>query len=343
MDSRRVVRMIVRQLGGQNNIQELARCKNRIRLVLKDEKECNMEKLNRIDCVKGSFIASGQLQLVMAEAYMELIYSALEQIVSERKRMDAGKVAIEEIVQNQGQLTNIKEMKKRRMTVLYEDGRVVLYGLFAGCVGAVSVSYLSERLRLFALVGSICVIVLLCLTDHRLKRKNAFVTSKSVQSEENGTSKNNETEFTEQVYSPMCGKVIPLKEVEDETFASGVLGKGVAILPEGEYVKAPFDGEVQLLYDSCHALALKGKTLHLLIHIGIDTAKLAGEYFHPLVKNGQSFKKGETLLQFDRQKILDAGKLIISPIIIINADEYEKVEITGRDTTDYERILMEVR
>ena len=126
------------------------------------------------------------------------------------------------------------------------------------------------------------------------------------------------------VYSPLEGKLIPMTEVPDETFASKALGDGVAVIPEKGCVYAPFDGEVEMVYDTGHAIGLvREDGMEVLIHVGINTVELGGKYYTTKVSNGQKIKKGDLLLEFDMDEIAKAGYSLVTPVIVTNSDEYE--------------------
>ena len=122
---------------------------------------------------------------------------------------------------------------------------------------------------------------------------------------------------------PMDGKLIPLGEVADETFASGVLGAGVALEPTDGTVYAPFDGTVETLLDSHHAIGLRSADgVELLVHIGRDTVALNGQRFTAFVKVGDTVKKGQRLLACDLDAVRAAGYDITTPVIVTNTDEF---------------------
>jgi PTS system beta-glucosides-specific IIC component len=124
----------------------------------------------------------------------------------------------------------------------------------------------------------------------------------------------------------MTGTVLGLSQIPDPTFASGLLGQGVAIIPSDNKVIAPFAGEVASLFQTRHAIGLLSHSgIELLIHVGIDTVRLDGKPFTAHVKVGDTFRAGDLLLEFDRQAILDAGYDLATPIIITNSDEYPEV------------------
>ena len=129
------------------------------------------------------------------------------------------------------------------------------------------------------------------------------------------------------ISSPMTGKLVELKEVNDATFASGLMGKGVAIVPSVGEAVAPEDGEVVSLFRTKHAIGFQTDSgAEMLIHIGIDTVKLDGQHFEAHVEAGQKVKKGERLVSFDIGAIKLAGFEVTTPIIITNSDDYLDVE-----------------
>lgn len=119
------------------------------------------------------------------------------------------------------------------------------------------------------------------------------------------------------IASPLSGEVIPMNEVPDDTFASGVLGGGVAILPSEGKIVAPADATVSMLPASRHAIGLTlDDGTELLIHIGINTVELNGEGFTALVREGDKVNKGQTILTFDPAYLTAQGYSIITPVIV---------------------------
>ena len=126
--------------------------------------------------------------------------------------------------------------------------------------------------------------------------------------------------------SPLNGKVIELSKVNDSTFSNEILGKGVAIIPEEGVVYAPFDGKIDVFFQTGHAIGLvNNEGTEALIHVGIDTVNLNGEFFHPQKQSGDEIKKGEVLLKFDIDKLKDAGYDIVTPVIISNTNDYADI------------------
>ena len=129
------------------------------------------------------------------------------------------------------------------------------------------------------------------------------------------------------ILSPMTGTVLALDQVPDTTFASGLLGNGVAIIPAIGEVRAPFAGEIASLFVTKHAIGLlSDRGVELLIHVGVDTVKLNGAHFTSYVQPGDKVQPGDLLLTFDRQAILDAGYSLATPVIVSNSDTFSAVD-----------------
>lgn len=129
-----------------------------------------------------------------------------------------------------------------------------------------------------------------------------------------------------QISSPLSGEVVPLSMVNDPTFASEIMGQGVAIRPDSGTLFAPFDGYVASIFKSHHAIGLKSEQgVELLIHIGLDTVKLQGDGFSLLVQTGEKITEGMPLIQFDLDKITHLGFDTTTPIFITNSHDYLEI------------------
>ena len=140
------------------------------------------------------------------------------------------------------------------------------------------------------------------------------------------------------VKSPVEGTVKDLAEVNDNVFAEGLMGKGIAIEPKVGKVVAPFDGIVEAIFKTNHAIGLKSKDgAEVLIHIGLDTVNLEGNHFKSHIEKGQAIKAGDLLVEFDIDAIKKEGYDVITPVIITNSDNFKDVmavkngEVTNKD------------
>jgi len=144
------------------------------------------------------------------------------------------------------------------------------------------------------------------------------------------------------LYLPIKGSILPLSEVNDYLFSKKIMGEGLAIKPEDNFIYSPVDGEVVLIYDTKHALALKTKEgLQLLIHIGIDTVKLEGRGFASYVKVGDMVMTGDKLVFFDRE-FIEKKVSSITPIVITNPELIENFDINYKANNNGD-LLAEIR
>jgi PTS system beta-glucosides-specific IIC component len=143
------------------------------------------------------------------------------------------------------------------------------------------------------------------------------------------------------IASPMSGPCIALDTVKDPTFASGLLGKGVAIVPVAGRVVSPVDGTVVSLFKTHHAIGIESADgAEILIHVGIDTVKLDGKFFTPHVDVDAVVKQGDLLLEFDVQGITDAGYDLTTPVLVTNSDDYLDVIPAGVGQDASEQTLL---
>jgi PTS system beta-glucosides-specific IIC component len=131
---------------------------------------------------------------------------------------------------------------------------------------------------------------------------------------------------SQDMVSPLSGKVVDLKEVNDGVFSEGLLGKGIAIIPSDGKVYAPSSGTMSTVFPTRHAYGVTTPSgAEILIHIGINTVELDGKYFTAHVEQGQMVTEGDLLAEFDLDKIKAEGYPIYTPVIITNADKFENV------------------
>ena len=129
-----------------------------------------------------------------------------------------------------------------------------------------------------------------------------------------------------EIANPVKGTVVRQEDMADEAFASGVLGKGVAIRPEEGKVYAPADGEISVLFPTFHAIGIHTEEgADLLIHIGLNTVQLEGKGFTPKIRQGDKIRKGQLIMEFDKELIEKEGFSTETPVLVSNADDYADV------------------
>lgn len=129
-----------------------------------------------------------------------------------------------------------------------------------------------------------------------------------------------------EIFSPIKGELQKLEDVEDPTFASKILGEGIAVKPAENILAAPADGMLSMVFQTGHALSIKtADGAEVIMHIGIDTVKLDGKYFKTLSKEGDMVQKGDVLIEFDREAITKAGYNPVVIIVISNSNDFTDI------------------
>lgn len=147
-----------------------------------------------------------------------------------------------------------------------------------------------------------------------------------------------------EIVAPVNGKLISLKDVPDPTFSEEMVGKGVAIIPEGKEIYSPVEGKITTVFVTGHAVGITTKEgIDLLIHIGMDTVNLKGEGFEVKVKDGEQIKQGDLLLVADLDKLKEKGYRLETPIIICNPDQFKSFTYTEPGNVKKGDVIMKVQ
>lgn len=168
----------------------------------------------------------------------------------------------------------------------------------------------------------------------------------AIQNEVSGqteTPPENGTVEEERFYGYADGQLIALEDVKDDTFSNKILGDGVAIIPAAGRVYAPTDGTVTSLFDTKHAICFtSSQGTEILIHIGVDTVNLQGQYFTAHVQDGDSVERGQLMIEFDQEQIEKAGYDTVIPMIFTDlpADKKLKLSASGNMNTETEAAVV---
>lgn len=137
------------------------------------------------------------------------------------------------------------------------------------------------------------------------------------------------TTYPVELEAPAKGTAVPMNQIPDEVFSTGVLGICCGVDPTEGKVYAPIDGKISQVTDTLHAIGILAGEIEILIHVGVDTVDMNGDGFTNTVKLNQTVKKGDLLLTMDLNKIQAAGHLAVVIMAITNSDDFASVEITG--------------
>lgn len=161
--------------------------------------------------------------------------------------------------------------------------------------------------------------------------------------EESNKLEESNVEKSTTLYAPLEGELISLLEIEDQAFASGGMGQGVAIIPSKGEVFAPWDCTVSMIYPTLHAIGLQLDTgLEMLIHVGMNTVELEGKHFTKHVEVGQHIERGTKIISFDLEEITKAGYDLTTPIILPEV-KLCQITITNQTRCNRDTIIMEVK
>ena len=145
------------------------------------------------------------------------------------------------------------------------------------------------------------------------------------------------------IAAPVSGKAVPMSQVNDPTFSQEILGKGTAVIPSEGKIVAPADGQVTMVFDTKHALSIQTDNgAELIIHVGLDTVQLKGQYFEAHVQAGDRVKKGDLLLEFDMDKIKAAGYSLETPVLITNHTDLKEIKNTNEAVVSNDVELIKV-
>ena len=143
------------------------------------------------------------------------------------------------------------------------------------------------------------------------------------------------------LYAPMAGAAVSITEVPDPTFAEGMLGNGIAVIPTDGKVCAPCDATVDMMFTTGHAVSLIAESgAEILIHVGLETVSLEGKPFDVKVASGDKVKKGQVLMIADLEAIKAAGLNTITPMLVCNSADFTTFNTTtGKDVTNADVVI----
>lgn len=216
----------------------------------------------------------------------------------------------------------------------------------AGCVGGAAGGLVAGILKVSATAYGITGLFGFLITTHNffgylLVMAAAFAVSFILTAVMYRDKEEKGEEETDIILSPVEGNIIKLEKVDDETFASGTLGYGIAVEPTSNKIVAPADAHITTLFDAKHAIGLRlTNGAEVLIHIGINTVNLDGKGFTSFVSQDEDVKRGQTLIEFDRDLIEKEGYKTTTSVIVTNSSDYKSVEplVTGK-VNPFDRLI----
>lgn len=231
-------------------------------------------------------------------------------------------------------------LKKPFIAVMIAGG---IGGLYAGLMGLKSFGFVSPGLAAFPVyfdpsgsLGNIINFVITCCISFIASFILTFIIGFDdihEKKQEVPEIKTDEKVSQKLIKSPVSGSIVPLKDVHDQVFSAGIMGRGIGVYPSQGSICAPADGVITALFDSKHAIGITTHDgIEILIHVGIDTVHLQGKFFTSKVVMNQEVHEGDELLLFDLEQIVKEGFDPVVCVIITNSKDFVDV-IETQDTT----------
>ena len=146
---------------------------------------------------------------------------------------------------------------------------------------------------------------------------------------------------TIEIVAPLSGEIVNIEDVPDVVFAEKIVGDGIAIKPTGNKMVAPVDGTIGKIFETNHAFSMESKEgVELFVHFGIDTVELKGEGFTRIAQEGQSVKRGDTVIEFDLATLESKAKSVLTPVVISNMDEISSIEKKSGEVIAGESVVL---
>lgn len=130
-----------------------------------------------------------------------------------------------------------------------------------------------------------------------------------------------------QIFSPLSGEILSIKNVPDVVFSKKIVGDGVAICPTSNIIVSPIDGKIGKIFRTNHAFSIiSDDGIELFVHFGIDTINLKGNGFKRIINNNKFVRRGDAIIEVDLDFISKNAKSIITPVIISNIEKFNKIK-----------------
>lgn len=147
-----------------------------------------------------------------------------------------------------------------------------------------------------------------------------------------------------EIYAPLSGEIVNIEDVPDVVFSEKIVGDGIAIRPTGSKLVAPVDGVIGKIFETNHAFSMESKEgVELFVHFGIDTVELKGEGFTRVAAEGQSVKRGDTVIEFDLALLESKAKSVLTPVVISNMDEIASIEKKSGEAIAAETVVLTLK
>lgn len=322
-----LARMLVLNVGGRDNVAAVSHCDTRLRFVLKDEGQANTELIKSLDGVVSVIKDDGQYQIVIGN-HVTQVY---ERVVATAHLEDVATTMTE------GQMLTQSNEKAGRMAA-------IMAVVVALAVGIICMTALSMPIGIAIAAGVVSGILVGFVGTKMLMGRNQKAFGDAAE-----TAAVNRQPIPmapgdrQTLVSPMTGRMLPLEQLSDDAFASGVLGKGIGIMPSEGKVYAPCDGEITTFFPTGHAIGIHSDSgVDILIHVGKGTVAMQGRGFSPKKAQGERVKQGELMLLMDIEEIKKSGYSPETPMVISNTDAFSEITAADRQEVSAGDAVLEI-
>ena len=299
-----LARMIVQNVGGKDNVAGLSLDSHCLVFELKDMGRANTAIMESFDGVSGVRKEDSRY-IVEVSGPAEEIYAA----VCEKGQIE-------------GSGQSAKGSGGGTAFLRYLVGALVAFGVAWFLLPVLQPAVSMQVCLLVAVLAVIAASVIAWFIFDRKPRKAAPEPAR----EEIPAAPIRRKAMPHNIMAPVRGRILPLQEIPDDAFASGILGQGVGIVPSEGRIYAPCDGRISTFFPSGHAIGIATDGgAELLMHVGLGTVTMNGEGFSPKKQQGDTCRKGELLLEFDIDKIREKGLNPVTPVIVTNGDKFSEV------------------
>ena len=314
-----LARMLVLNIGGKDNVVSVSHSTTDLLFVLKDVGQANTDLIQSLDGVVSVVRGEGQYQIRIGSHVPEVYESVLR----------TGKMEELGTAHAGGQQDALE--KRRRSIGAWLVGLLVFVAIEALGIVLLDIQ-INAGTILVMLLGLACGTLLGELWDRRQKK---LARGQGGAGTDSSGHKPSPSARSEEIVAPIKGRVIPLEQLSDDAFASGVLGKGLGFEPAEGKLYAPCSGEITTFFPTGHAIGIHSDNgAEILIHVGLGTVKLKGKGFSPKKQQGDRTEKGELLLEFELDSIREAGLSVETPMVISNSGMYKEIVISQKSEVE---------
>lgn len=298
MSHKDLAKIILKDVGGAENVSAVTHCSTRLRLILRDVRKADTPHLREVRGILG-VLMSGDYYMVVIGKGVDSVYRELRDILYGRevKRPEAA---------------HIRRGHTGISLLVYI---VVTAGIASAAVELTSVwSMLNingDIVKTLNILSGLGVYLLPLIFLRILEEKKPLETQphKTV------------------ICAPVKGRIIKLSEHSDSAFADSVYGDGCAIIPETNLIVSPVSGRVTSVTQTGNAVTVTADSgAEILIHTGCAGCDLGKGIFRTFVSENDRVRVGDPLLEFEKNALEIEGAKLTTAVVVTNSEKYDAIK-----------------